>query len=50
MPRKKKQPSEWTTEEAARKLFHPAILKKAREELAANENPRKPTPKKTTTE
>jgi hypothetical protein len=43
MPRKKKHPIEWTTEEAMRKLFHPKIRKKVREELDAIENPKKST-------
>jgi len=27
LPRKKKSPEEWTTEEAMRKLFHPKVVK-----------------------
>jgi hypothetical protein len=41
MPRRKKPPIEWTTEEAMRKLFHPSVVKKAREEIESLEKPRK---------
>jgi len=30
MPRKKKPPEEWTTDEAMRKLFHPKVVKHAK--------------------
>jgi hypothetical protein len=39
---RKKHPIEWTTEEALRRLFHPKILRKVREELDAIDNPEKP--------
>jgi hypothetical protein len=50
MPRRKKRPIEWTTEEAMRKLFPPEVIKKARQELEELEKPRKSQGKKSTDE
>jgi hypothetical protein len=35
MPRKKKHPTEMTTEELARTVFHPKVLKHAKQHLEA---------------
>jgi hypothetical protein len=39
MPRKKKPPTEWTTDEAMRKLFPPSVLKKVDREIEKEPNP-----------
>ncbi len=44
MPRRKKHPIEMTTEEAARHLFHPKLLKAMKQELAEQEKSRSKPP------
>ncbi|HEX9236344.1 MAG TPA: hypothetical protein VF972_08695 [Actinomycetota bacterium] len=45
MPRRKKQPEEWTTDEAMRKLFHPKVVKHAKKLAGREEKPQAKPPK-----
>jgi len=44
MPRRKKHPSEMTTDELAKHLFHPEVLKAAKRELEKQDKPRSKRP------
>lgn len=46
MPRRKKHPSEMTTDELARHLFHPEVLKAVKQELEKHDQPRSKRPPK----
>jgi hypothetical protein len=45
MPRRKKQPEEWTTDEAMRKLFPPKVVRHAKRVAEGEPKPQVKAPK-----